>query len=93
MFDEGYPNKIFDVFLLNDSIKLKEFHLFENIWRETLLLARLHKQGLNVSMPVLSFGQLPDRVIYREIIEINGKNLHEYIEQTRLHFKSPNQYV
>lgn len=45
LFDEDYPVKIFDVFMLNDSIKLKDYHLFENLWRETLILARLHKKG------------------------------------------------
>lgn len=87
LFDEGFPTKIFDIFLLNDKIKLDEIHLFENLWRETLLLSRLHKNlHLDIAMPVLSFGQLPNKIIYREIQEINGKTLDDYIEHNRIKY-------
>ncbi len=56
IFESGSPTAIFDVFVLADDMKLKEFHLFDNIWRETLLLSHLFVKGENVATPVLNFG-------------------------------------
>jgi hypothetical protein len=45
MFEEGNPSLIFDFFVLDD-LKFDEFFLFENIWRETLLLNKFYKEFL-----------------------------------------------
>ena len=45
LFEEDYPIKVFDLFFLNDTIKMKEFGLYENLWRETLLLHQLNRRG------------------------------------------------
>lgn len=45
MFEEGNPVFIFDFYVLDD-IKFDEFFLFENIWRETLLLNKFYKDHL-----------------------------------------------
>jgi len=56
IFEAGTPTAIFDVFVLVDDMKIKEFNLFENIWRETLLLNFLHVKGEDVATPVINFG-------------------------------------
>ena len=33
---------IFDVFIVQQDAKLAEFHLFENIWKETLILSQVN---------------------------------------------------
>ena len=45
MFEEGNPSFVFDFFVLDD-LKFDEFFLFENIWRETLLLNKFYKDHL-----------------------------------------------
>jgi len=45
MFEDGNPSFIFDFYVLDD-IKFDEFFLFENIWRETLLLNKFYKDHL-----------------------------------------------
>jgi hypothetical protein len=44
IFEEDFPTKIFDIFFLHDDMKLKEFMLFENIWRETAVLNHLYQR-------------------------------------------------
>ena len=45
MFEEGNPAYVFDFFVIDD-IKFDEFFLFENFWRETLLLNKFYKDHL-----------------------------------------------
>jgi predicted SAM-dependent methyltransferase len=45
MFEDSIPTYIFDFFVLED-MKFDEFFLFENIWRETLLLNKFYKDHL-----------------------------------------------
>jgi hypothetical protein len=45
MFEECNPSFIFDLFVLDD-LKFDEFFLFENFWRETLLLNKFYKEFL-----------------------------------------------
>ena len=69
---------IFDFFLLDDP-KFEDFYLFKNIWRETLLLQALYKQGCDRVFKVKSFGQLPNKVVYREVEEVCGETLEDYL--------------
>ena len=95
VFDEGNPIMIFDLFVLDDT-KFCEFFIFENIWRETLLLNRFYRSHLLavaqakenlVEPPVIktavikSFGQMPNKVVYREIEELSGITLEKYFEE------------
>ena len=48
--DEVY---IFDVFIVHNDIKLAEFNLFKNFWKETLMLSQLKDSR---APPVISFG-------------------------------------
>ena len=64
---EQNKSYIFDVLMINDDIKLDEFYLFENLWRETLLLHKIDDKRVS---HVKSFGQLPHGIIYREVDEI-----------------------
>ena len=77
IFEDGKPY-IFDVFIVHNDIKLAEFDLFNNLWKETLILSQLKDPKIQ---PVLSFGQLPEGIIYREIEEICGYSLDEYIKE------------
>ena len=67
----------FDFFFVNDDI-FSQHYLFENLWRETLLMNYFLKDSR--VMNVVSFGQLPGKVIYREIQEQQGITLRDYIE-------------
>ena len=80
LFEPGQPTVCFDVFIVENDMRFKEYRLFENLWRETLLLHHLRTQPEKVA-PVISFGQLPQNVIYREIKEISGITLDLYIKQ------------
>ena len=40
IFEEGKVY-IFDVFIVHNDIKLEEFDLFNNLWKETLILHQL----------------------------------------------------
>ena len=77
IFEEGKVY-IFDVFIVHNDIKLEEFDLFNNLWKETLILHQLQDPRIP---PVLSFGQLPEGIIYREIEEVCGYTLEEYIKE------------
>ena len=57
---------IFDVFIVQQDAKLAEFHLFDNLWKETLILSQVNDPR---TPRVISFGQLPEGIIYREIEE------------------------
>jgi hypothetical protein len=46
------------------------------LWRETLLLSQFDDPRI---LKVKDFGQLPGKVIYREIEEIQGVSLADYI--------------
>lgn len=66
--------------MLDDS-KLEEYYLFKNIWRETLLLNSLTKNSTLLRVnKVLSFGQLPNKIIFREIEEIACITLEDYLK-------------
>jgi hypothetical protein len=67
----------FDFFFVNDQV-FNQHYLFENLWRETLLMNKFLEDPRVTN--VLSFGQLPDKVIYREIEEQQGITLRDYIE-------------
>lgn len=81
LFEPGQPSVCFDVFIVDNDMRFKEYRLFENLWRETLLLNHLSKtQGDRVAQ-VVSFGQLPQNVIYREVKEVTGCTLELYIKK------------
>ena len=65
-----------DFFFLDDQI-FEQHYLFQNLWRETLLLNHFNDERVQ---KVISFGQLPKKIIYREIEEQQGMSLAEYIE-------------
>ena len=68
---------IFD-FIIADDQKFEQFYLFHNFWRETMLLNHLNDDPRVAK--VISFGQLPNKIIYREIEEVSGISLQEYID-------------
>ena len=80
LFEPNQPTVCFDVFVVDGINRLKEYRLQENLWRETLLLNFLKPYPDQVA-PVVSFGQLTNNLIYREIKEIWGITLEEYIEK------------
>lgn len=80
LFEPGQPSVCFDVFIVDNDMRFKEYRLFENLWRETLLLHHLRNEPDKVA-PVVSFGQLPQHVIYREIKEVSGCTLDLYIKK------------
>ena len=57
---------IFDIFIAKQDAKLEQFRLFENLWKETLILSQVNDMRLQRT---ISFGQLPEGIIYREIEE------------------------
>ena len=65
---EGQKSVAFDIFVVPEDMRLKEFRLFENLWKETLLLFHLRKHSDKVVV-VKNFGQLPQNLIYREVEE------------------------
>jgi hypothetical protein len=67
---------IFDFFVVDDN-KFEQFYLFQNLWRETLLLDHL-KDDPRVSK-VIDFGLLPNKIIFREVQEMQGITLEDYI--------------
>ena len=71
IYEENKPY-IFEVFIVQDDSKLSEFNIMNNLWKETLLLAQIKDPRCS---PVISFGQLPQGVIYREIEEVSGYTL------------------
>jgi len=78
---ENNATYIFDFFIAHDTdSKLSDFNLFTNLWRETLLLSKIQDDRLQ---PVISYGQLPDGIIFREICEVSGCTLEEYIQSNR----------
>jgi len=66
---------IFDFFNVDD-LKFEQFYLYPNLWRETLLMNFFDDSRI---AHVKDFGQLPNKVIYREIEELQGITLCEYI--------------
>jgi len=38
IFEPGNPEVVFDIFLTDSDPKLKEFSLYDNLWRETILI-------------------------------------------------------
>jgi serine/threonine protein kinase len=64
-----------DLFILND-FKFKEFKLYENVWRETLLLNVLSEESV---LPVSDFGQIGE-TIYRMTEPFEFYTLGDYIE-------------
>jgi hypothetical protein len=94
VFEEGGPYYVFDFFVLEDE-KFDEYFLFENLWRETLLIHKLYKDHLLavehaqenlLPQPILrtlrvkQFGQMPTKVIFREVEELSGITLEEYLQ-------------
>lgn len=77
---EGQQSVAFDIFVVQDDMRLKEFRLFENLWKETLLLFHLRKHSDKI-VAVKSFGQLPQNMIYREVDEMSGVTLEHYIKE------------
>ena len=67
---------IFDIFITKGDQKLDERNLYNNLWKETLILSQLEDPRLP---RIVSFGQLPEGIIYREIEENQGYTLEEYI--------------
>lgn len=41
LFEQGQPTVCFDIFIVENDMRFKEYNLFENLWRETLLLHHL----------------------------------------------------
>lgn len=66
---------IFDFFVVDD-LKFEQYYLYQNLWRETLLLSHFDDPRI---AKVKDFGQLPNKVIYREIEELPGMTLNDYI--------------
>lgn len=52
--------------------------MFKNLWRETLLLSHLTREGCRLAK-VLNFGQLPHQIIYREVEEGASLTLEEFL--------------
>lgn len=46
VFEDECPYYIYDFYVLNDH-KFDEYFLFENVWRETLLLHKFYKDNLS----------------------------------------------
>lgn len=69
-------NYIFDFFIADDQ-KFEQFYLYQNLWRETLLLNYFNDPRIS---KVKNFGQLPNKVVFREIQELKGISLTDYIE-------------
>lgn len=78
MFDPGQPNVYFDVFVVEHDIRTKEYRLFDNLWRETLLLNYLRDLPDKIA-PIVDFGQLPQNIIWRKIEQVHGITLDVYI--------------
>ena len=38
LFEPNQPTVCFDVFIADNDMRFKEYRLFQNLWRETLLL-------------------------------------------------------
>lgn len=50
---ENNKGVVFDIYMADSDLKLQEFNLFENIWRETLLVNSIKDPRV---APILSFG-------------------------------------
>lgn len=73
----------FEFFSLNDVI-FEQHYLFKNLWRETLLMNHFNDPRVQ---KIKSFGQLPGKTIFREIDEIQGMTLQEYIDNRLLRWQ------
>lgn len=49
VFEQSNPEMIFEVFVFPSDKKLQEFNVYENIWRETLLLQSLRDEVKQVT--------------------------------------------
>lgn len=67
---------VFDFFVVDDQ-KYEQFYLFENLWRETLLLKHFNDPRVPT---IHDFGQLPGKIIYRQVEEQAGVTLLDYID-------------
>lgn len=67
--------RYFDIFVLNDQ-NLEQHQVFKNVWRETLLLSTFN--DLRVQR-IKQYGQLPDKIIFREIDEVEGITFAEFV--------------
>ena len=74
---QGGSSHIFDFYMLEDQ-KFDQFYLFQNTWREFLLLNFFKEESKILNL--LQFGQLPNKIIYREIEEIPGITLGDFID-------------
>ena len=75
--DKSHYKVVWDVFALGNEHMLSQYFAYENFWRETILLKYLDNPKLT---QVKKFGQMPNKVIYREIQERQGITLGEYID-------------
>ena len=80
LFEPSYPEITFDFYFVGEDLKLKEYKLFDNLWRETLLLSHLYQKEVKVCSTVLDFGQLPRDIIYRQVHELTGKSFLSYVQ-------------
>lgn len=86
---QGNQVKYFDIFVLNDP-NLEQHQMFNNIWRETILLSCFNDQRIQ---PIMQFGQLPDKIIYREIDEIEGITFADYIKNRLISWQHSPDHV
>lgn len=78
LFEPEQPSICFDVFIGETDMRFKEYRLFQNLWRETLLLHHFRSEPQKVAQ-VYSFGQLPGSIIYRQVEEVWGTTLDLFI--------------
>jgi len=67
----------FDFFIVEDP-NFDQHYLFQNLWRETLLLNHFNDERIQ---KVSYFGQLPNKIIFRQIEELQGMSLADYIDK------------
>lgn len=56
IFEAGHREVVFDLFLADSDLKLTHFHIYDNLWRETILLDKLSKHQAPRIAPIVSFG-------------------------------------
>jgi tRNA A-37 threonylcarbamoyl transferase component Bud32 len=71
-------------------MRFKEYRLFQNLWRETLLLNHFRTEPQKVAQ-VYSFGQLPGSIIYRQVEEVWGTTLDLFIKNQFAVLLKPHQ--
>ena len=71
LFKNTYPEiNLMMIINFNDQINMQEKIFFNNNNNYSKQVAR-----------VIQFGQLPNKIIYREILEMTGMTLQEYIQR------------